>query len=61
MLMVGNGVPQDAETAIKYYQIAADKGHPAAQFVLGQYYTQRGEKEEGQKYFSLFRHTISPF
>ncbi len=54
MLMTGKGVQQDIDAAMDYYRIAADEGHSAAQFVLGQYYAKQGNTEESQKYFTLY-------
>ena len=34
----GKGVPENDAEAVKWFQLAADKGHPTAQFNLGAAY-----------------------
>lgn len=53
MLMIGRGVSADIQEAIKYYTIAAEKGHPEAQFVLGEYYKKQGDTTSSLKYYHL--------
>lgn len=53
MLMIGRGVSANVQEAIKYYSIAAEKGHPEAQFVLGEYYKTQGNIVASLKYYNL--------
>lgn len=53
MLMIGRGVSADIKEAIKYYTFAAEKGHPEAQFVLGEYYKKQGDITSSLKYYYL--------
>ena len=40
MLLKGDGLPQDAAEAVKWYRKAADQGYAKAQYNLGVCYTQ---------------------
>lgn len=52
----GNGVEPNLETALKFYQMAADKGDEHAQVNLGEaYLTGRGMPQDNKKAFELFR------
>ena len=43
MYFTGDGVPQNAKTAVKWYKLAAEQGYASAQFNLGvMYYTGNG-------------------
>lgn len=53
MLMSGRGVEKNAEEAVKYYKLAADRGQIEAQFVMGQYYQMNGEFALALKYFHM--------
>ena len=53
MLISGRGVRKDEAAAIKYYSLAAERGQPEAQFVLGQYLQMSGDMDGALKYYRL--------
>lgn len=53
MLMTGNGIPRNPETAIHYYVIAANSGVPEAAFVLGELFRNSGDTENAVKAYRL--------
>jgi TPR repeat protein len=54
MYMIGQGVPVDADQAMKWYRAAADQGNADAQFFLGSMYLLPQKNiEEGLKWLKL--------
>ncbi len=53
MLMCGKGIKQDTQEARKYYLLAADKGQPESQFMMGQFFLSEGKLGEALKYLKL--------
>jgi len=61
MYETGQGVQQDFEKAVKYYQQAADQGQAASQFNLGTMYIKgQGVKQDFEKaeYYALFERRL---
>ena len=49
MYELGQGVPQDGKTAVKWYRLAAEQGLADAQFNLGVMYAEgRGVPQDGK-------------
>jgi TPR repeat protein len=54
MYMIGQGVPKDADQAMKWYKAAADQGNADAQFFLGaMYLLPQKDISEGLKWLKL--------